>query len=101
TVVKLGAQGSMTMRAREVIHFPAFPVDLVDTTGAGDSFNAGFLHAWLLASPLLECLRIGAACGALSTQGPGGTSAQPDLAVLQRFLAQQHEGFPSPHRDNK
>ncbi len=101
TVVKLGAKGSMAMRASEVIQFPAFSVDLVDTTGAGDSFNAGFLHAWLLASPLRECLRIGAACGALSTQGPGGTSAQPDLAALRRFLAEKHEECPSPHQDNK
>jgi sugar/nucleoside kinase (ribokinase family) len=97
TVVKLGAKGSMAMRSREVVSFPAFPVEVVDTTGAGDSFNAGFLHAWLLANPLRECLRMGAACGALSTQGPGGTSAQPDLATLRRFLAGRGKEFPPAH----
>jgi sugar/nucleoside kinase (ribokinase family) len=82
-VAKLGAQGAMTLDGGAVVHVPAFPVTTVDTTGAGDSFNAGFLHAWLLGRPVEECLRLGAACGALSTLGLGGTAAQPTLAEAE------------------
>ena len=61
--------------------------DPVDTTGAGDSFDAGFLHAWLGGRPLLEALRWGAACGGLSTRGLGGTSRQADAAEVERLIA--------------
>lgn len=85
-VAKLGAQGAMTLEGGEVVSVPAFPVTTVDTTGAGDSFNAGFLHAWLRERPVLECLRLGAACGALSTLGLGGTGAQPTLAEAEALV---------------
>jgi sugar/nucleoside kinase (ribokinase family) len=82
-VAKLGRDGAMTLEGGLVVHVPAFPVETVDTTGAGDSFNAGFLHRWLAGAPLVECLRLGAACGALSTLGLGGTGAQPTLAEAE------------------
>jgi sugar/nucleoside kinase (ribokinase family) len=85
-VAKLGAEGAMTLEKGEVVHVPAFPVKTVDTTGAGDSFNAGFLHAWLQGAPVVECLRLGAACGALSTLGLGGTAAQPTLAEAENLV---------------
>jgi sugar/nucleoside kinase (ribokinase family) len=85
-VAKLGAKGAMTLDGGRVVHVPAFPVEPVDTTGAGDSFNAGFLHRWLAGAPLEECLRLGAACGALSTLGLGGTGAQPTLAEAEAFV---------------
>ncbi|HUJ74068.1 MAG TPA: sugar kinase, partial [bacterium] len=66
-VGKLGAAGCMALEGGKQIYVPAFPVQPVDTTGAGDSFNAGFLHAWLRKRPLEQALRFGAACGALST----------------------------------
>ena len=86
TVVKLGRQGCFAMRDRHLLHQPAFPVKPVDTTGAGDSFNAGFLHAWLQKLSLPDCLRLGAACGALSTLKAGGTGGQPDERELEAFL---------------
>ncbi len=85
-VLKLGRQGCMAIEHAEIVQVPAFPVQPVDTTGAGDSFNAGFLHGWLQALPLRECLRYGAATGSLSTLGMGGIGAQPDLETLQKFL---------------
>ncbi len=76
-VVKAGARGCMTMEEDDVVEVSSFPVAAVDTTGAGDSFDAGFLHAWRSERPLRDCLRWAAACGALSTRALGGTSAQP------------------------
>jgi sugar/nucleoside kinase (ribokinase family) len=86
TVVKLGANGCMTLLDGRTIVVPPPSVVPVDTTGAGDSFNAGFLHAWLDDRPLDDCLRAGVACGALSTRAPGGTTAQPTADELARRL---------------
>jgi len=85
-VAKLGKDGAATLDEGAVRRAPAFPIEPKDTTGAGDSFNAGFLHAWLAGAPSLEALRLGAACGALSTRGLGGTARQPDLAEATAFL---------------
>ena len=87
-VAKLGAEGAMTIDdAGRLLHVPAPRVAVTDTTGAGDSFNAGFLHAWLGGAALIDCLRLGVACGSLSTRGLGGTKTQPDLAEARAFLA--------------
>ena len=87
-VVKLGAVGAIARRATgEVYRTPAMPVTVVDTTGAGDSFDAGFLGAWLDGRSTMEALRSGAACGALSTRGLGGVDGQPTRAELEEALA--------------
>jgi sugar/nucleoside kinase (ribokinase family) len=52
-------------------------VESVDATGAGDSFDAGFLAAWLEGAEVTDALALACACGALSTRAPGGTEAQP------------------------
>ena len=91
TVVKLGTQGCFAMQAGQLWHQPAFPVRPVDTTGAGDSFNAGFLHTWLRKLSLPDCLRVGAACGSLSTLKPGGTGGQPDERELKAFLSNMQD----------
>jgi sugar/nucleoside kinase (ribokinase family) len=68
------------------LRVPAFTVQVVDTTGAGDSFNAGFLHAWLRRRPLREAMRFAAACGALSTRAMGGTGSQATEAEAEEML---------------
>ncbi len=85
-VAKLGAQGALALEADAPVRVPAFPVTPVDTTGAGDSFDAGFLEAWLRGRSLTECLARGAACGALSTRGAGGTATQPTSAEVDALL---------------
>jgi sugar/nucleoside kinase (ribokinase family) len=85
-VAKLGAQGCLTVEEGQVVSVPAFPATPLDTTGAGDSFDAGFLHAWLRGLGLIECLRWGAACGALSTRALGGTAAQADSREVERLV---------------
>jgi sugar/nucleoside kinase (ribokinase family) len=64
-VVKLGNQGSLALSAGRIIRQEAVPVDVVDTVGAGDVFNAGFLHARERGEPLERCLRFGAATAAI------------------------------------
>jgi sugar/nucleoside kinase (ribokinase family) len=79
-VVKTAAQGSVGAQAGDLVAVPALPTQVLDSTGAGDSFDAGFLAAYLAGEPLRRCLEIGNACGALSTRGIGGTSTQPTMA---------------------
>ena len=86
SVAKLGASGAMTLEGDAVLHVPAFPIEVVDTTGAGDSFDAGYLDAFLRGAAPLECLRRAAACGALSTRGSGGTSTQPSGEEVDALL---------------
>lgn len=89
-VAKLGADGAMTIDDEgRLLRVPAPSVQVVDTTGAGDSFDAGFLHAWLNGANLEDCLRLGAACGGLSTRGLGGTAKQADLAEAKALVAQR------------
>lgn len=79
--VKLGAEGALAVTAEgDAARCPALAVDAVDTTGAGDSFDAGFLAGRLAGRPLAACLALGVACGSLSTRRVGGTAAQPTLA---------------------
>jgi sugar/nucleoside kinase (ribokinase family) len=88
TVVKCAAAGALTRDdAGLTLHEPSQPPSrFCDSTGAGDSFNAGFLHAWLAGAPLRECLRWGNACGSLSTRGIGGTQSQPDVDEVRAWL---------------
>ena len=89
TVAKLGRRGAATLEGESLLILPSPSIETVDTTGAGDSFDAGFLHAWLQGQPLLDCLRYGCACGALSTRGLGGTSTQPSEEEVSRFIAER------------
>jgi len=70
--VKLGANGAVAQAGKDVSRTAAPSVPVVDTTGAGDSFDAGFLDRWLASAPLDSCLSWGVACGSLSVQRPGG-----------------------------
>lgn len=88
-VIKLGAQGALAVgRDGRRSSASALKVETIDTTGAGDAFNGGFLHAWLGGADLADCLRVGNACGALSTTAPGGSAGTPTLATLNRILRQ-------------
>jgi sugar/nucleoside kinase (ribokinase family) len=77
--IKLGAQGALGVSRSQRVKVDSIPVNVVDTVGAGDSFDAGFIYGYLEGWPLKKSLRLGAVCGALSTQKAGGTSAQPTL----------------------
>ncbi len=85
-VVKDGPHGAYAQRGDETCHAPAIPVPVVDTTGAGDVFNSGFIRAWLDEQPLTECLRWGNICGGLSTTARGGATAAPTVMQVQAWL---------------
>ncbi|MFL5756175.1 MAG: carbohydrate kinase family protein [Chloroflexota bacterium] len=83
-VVKLGAAGGAVLSSGGIVARAGTPlVEPVDTIGAGDSFDAGFLRGWLDGRSSEESLRLAVACGSLSTRAVGGTSAQPTLAEAE------------------
>jgi sugar/nucleoside kinase (ribokinase family) len=82
--VKRGAGGALAVRGAEVVEAAAPPVDAVDAVGAGDSFDAGLVHALLDDKPLAGALRLACACGSLSLRAAGGIDGQ---ATLQEALA--------------
>jgi sugar/nucleoside kinase (ribokinase family) len=87
-VVKRGAAGAVAARAGDPpVSVDAMRVDPLDTTGAGDSFNAGFLLAWLRGDDLRDCLELAGVCGALSTRAVGGVDGQATLAEAEAALA--------------
>jgi sugar/nucleoside kinase (ribokinase family) len=64
----------------------AYPVEAIDTTGAGDTFDAAFLAAWLDGAGPTDALRAGAVAGALATTSLGGTESQPTASDLEDAL---------------
>lgn len=93
--VKLGAQGALGVssshhltgdKPSQIARVASLPVEVVDTVGAGDSFDAGFVFAYLQSWSLDKALRAAAICGALSTRSAGGTAAQAHLAELMALL---------------
>lgn len=77
--VKLGSKGGLAKQKDKTVTAPPLNVRVVDTTGAGDTFDAGFLYGYLNKWSLEKSLQLACACGSLSTQGIGGTAAQPTL----------------------
>ncbi len=87
-VIKLGADGAVAQRNKEHVHAPGIPTDVVDTTGAGDNFNCGFLYGLLHNYSLEDCLRCGNFCGSRSTTAYGGWEASPSASRLEAYLTQ-------------
>lgn len=86
--VKRGSQGSIVRAGNQTFTAKGIPVIPVDTIGAGDSFNAGFLFAWLKGLPLDQCALAGNITGALSTLQAGGTEAFRSRDFVISFLDQ-------------
>jgi sugar/nucleoside kinase (ribokinase family) len=88
--MKRGEKGVLARRGSEVYEAPAVKVEAVDTIGAGDSFDAGFLHQFIRGAKLEECLRFGNLTGALSTTHQGGTEAFRDAQHRATFLSRRN-----------
>lgn len=91
-VVKLGSEGALAQRGDERWSSPALQIEVTDPVGAGDSFDAGFLHEYLRGSDVNSCLTAGNLAGALSVTRPGGTEAFRDVRHRERFL-EEHRAF--------
>jgi sugar/nucleoside kinase (ribokinase family) len=86
-IIKDGSNGSYAYMNNELIHVPAISVDVLDTTGAGDNFNAGFLCAWLEGQPMQTCLKWGNIVGGLSTTALGGTTRKISIDELRKYIS--------------
>jgi sugar/nucleoside kinase (ribokinase family) len=87
-VMKRGEKGAVARRGSEIVEASSPKIAAVDTIGAGDSFDAGFLHQFIRGATIEECLKYGNLTGALSTTRSGGTEAFRDGAHRQAFLSQ-------------
>jgi sugar/nucleoside kinase (ribokinase family) len=85
-VIKCGSQGAMVLASKE--KFSAFPpvVDMADPIGAGDSFDAGFVHQYIRGAKVEDCLKFANMIGALSVTRAGGTEAFRDAQHREGFL---------------
>ena len=85
-IIKLGKDGCICRQGERSLCVPALQVQVVDTTGAGDNFDSGFLCGQLRDFSLEDSLRMANICGSLSTRGYGGTSTSPTFNQVKRFL---------------
>jgi sugar/nucleoside kinase (ribokinase family) len=83
--VTQGAKGALVVTAGEVIEVPAFEVEVVDTTGCGDAFSAGFLRGLALGHDAAAAARLGCATAAQVAQGLGTDAGSYSLAAVQAF----------------
>jgi len=89
-VVKLGREGTLARTGEQVWKAPGFEVEVVDTTGAGDAFNAGFLYAHIVEGrPIPEALCFANACGAIAVTTVGGATAPPSAAAVDAFIRER------------
>ncbi len=84
--LKLGSEGAGLLSNGEIVFQASGPVEAVDTTGAGDCFDAGFLYAWLQGMEPRQCLRAATACGEMSVRVLGGIAGAPSREELESLL---------------
>ncbi len=85
-VIKQGAAGALGATEELCIHALPLAVEAIESVGAGDAFNAGFLSGELRGWSLAESLRLGNIMGALATTAPGDIEGLPDWAEVQSYL---------------
>ena len=95
-VVTRGAQGAFILTERESFSIPAYRVEVRDTTGAGDCFNAAFLSSWLRGEALPVCGQFAAAAAALSITEVGARGKLPARNEVEAFLEQRAESMSQP-----
>ncbi|MFC7493332.1 MULTISPECIES: carbohydrate kinase family protein [unclassified Nocardioides] len=85
--VTQGAKGALVVTADEVIEVPAYVVDVVDTTGCGDAFSAGFVRGLSLGRDLRAAAELGCATAAQVAGGLGTDAGSYDLASVETFAS--------------
>ena len=89
-VVKDGSNGSIAYTQKNLFEAPGIPVSSIDTVGAGDNFNAGFLRAWMDNQPMQTCLQWGNITGGLSTTELGGTTFKITEELVRQALSKYY-----------
>jgi sugar/nucleoside kinase (ribokinase family) len=92
-VLKLGAEGCLVANANEILQVPAFPVDVIDTVGAGDSFAPAFIAGWIRGGDLHACATLANAMGALAATQRGAGTRLPPRERLLEMLANHPEAL--------
>jgi sugar/nucleoside kinase (ribokinase family) len=95
-VIRRGPQGAVGIAGGEIRSVPADPVPVVDTTGAGDCFNAGFLAGWLSGLPIEHSLALGVLCGSGAVTDFGGYRGCPHEGEFRAMAASR--GIDVPER---
>ena len=87
--VKKGGDGATVYADGKIYQAAPLRVQVKDTVGAGDTFDAGFTYAWLRGKPIEECAKIACICGSMSTLAYGGTNGQLTLDRLEEYLSNE------------
>jgi ribokinase len=85
-IITLGEQGALVCDGASAVHFEAFPVEAVDTTGAGDAFNGALAVGLAAGGSLEQVIPLASAAAALTCTRRGAQDALPDRADVERFL---------------
>ncbi len=86
--IKQGSKGGTVLSACRSVALVPEKVSVIDTVGAGDSFDGGFLFGFLNGWTMEKCLKAGLYCGSMNTTRAGGTDGQADLESLKKYMAQ-------------
>lgn len=97
----VGADGVIIVDQDGVDHVPAFAVDVVDTTGCGDAFSAGFLYGLTAGRDRHDSAVLGCAAAALVAQGLGSDYADFDLAAVDEFASRTDTIAPTHRRPHE
>jgi ribokinase len=85
-IITLGAQGALACDETSTLHFPAFPVTVVDTTAAGDAFNGALAVGLAAGGSLDQAVPLAAAAAALTCTKRGAQDSLPDRTDVEHFL---------------
>jgi sugar/nucleoside kinase (ribokinase family) len=84
-IIKLGKEGAIAQRGSQVMRIPGLKTNVVDTTGAGDNFDCGFIYGQLQGYSLEDSIRCANICGGLSIEKHGGATASPTTEVVEKM----------------
>lgn len=93
--ITMGESGSLVVSEKTTLRTKAFPVEVVDSTGAGDCFAAGFVYGFLKGWPLSQTVTFASAVGALSVTRRGGRTDLPTLEEVMAFLTAREVELPT------
>ena len=87
--IKRGADGAVARKGADRVEIPAIPSEIIDTVGAGDSFDAGFVYGHLQNWGLEKTLKFAVICGSFSTRGHGGVASQATVEEALNVMSEK------------